>query len=72
MEELYRKGDRFEDLDRRAPGRIIEIVDVWPFANQQYSVVTEVNPNNPSSIGRRYPTSHATLSNRKRFRKVSR
>jgi hypothetical protein len=67
-DHTYEVGDRFEDEDPRSEGRVIEVRELLP--DGRYRVQSEVNPKNPSAVGRYTTVSEAHLE--RFFRKISR
>lgn len=80
----YEVGDRFETRDSRDEGKIVEIIEVLQYPREvwyqdgtsetlfgtRYRIKTEVNPKNPSAVGRRSHIAEHTLETR--YRKISR
>lgn len=65
-------GDRFETRDKRDAGKVVEVdfVDKTYFGERRYRIRTEVNPNNPSTVGRSRFIADNTL--RSTYKRVSR
>jgi hypothetical protein len=67
-DHTYEVGDRFEDLDWRNEGRVIELREV--VQDGKFRAQTEAHPKNPSAVGRHVTISPKSLD--KRYRKISR
>ena len=63
-------GDRFEDLDPRAEGRVIELREIKQ--DGKWRAQTEVHPLNPSAVGRHVQISEKRLNDKSAYRKISR
>lgn len=61
-------GHRFEDLDSRNSGRVIEVKS--DLGGGYFLAETEAHPKNPDAVGNRSRISGYSLS--RRFRKISR
>lgn len=62
-------GDRFEDMDWRSEGRVIQIRDA-DHLSDRYVAEVEAHPKNPQMVRRKTTLSGRTL--RSRYRKISR
>lgn len=70
MEPSIEVGDRFEDQDYRNAGRVVEVKEILP--DGRYYVQTEAHPKNPSAVGKHSTVNVWTLTDRHRYRKISR
>lgn len=67
-DHTYEVGDRFEDLDPRSAGRIIELREV--VQDGKFRAQVEAYPYNPTAVGRHTTLSPKTLD--RNYRKISR
>jgi hypothetical protein len=68
MNPIPKVGERYADKDPRHEGRVVEVRQV-NFLGSRAKVQAEVNPLNPSAVGRHSWISFAGLA--KRYTKVS-
>ena len=69
QERAIEVGDRFEDSDKRNPGRVVQVRLVTDGGEPRAKVQTEVHPTNPEVVGRHSWIRLATL--RRRFTRLS-